>query len=154
MPISTNWKSKSYDFILVILNRLTKMVHYDPVKVIIDAPGLVKVIFNVAVWHYDLPNSIVSDRGLLFTSKFWSSLCYFLGKTAPWRPTFGPSSTSSRTIGPGSYRWLSSRITTPRMRALATRLSSWTVDTTLGCLTKKTSTPALSPSQQMSYQQN
>ena len=25
-----------------------------------------------------MPNSIVSDRGSVFTSKFWSSLCYFL----------------------------------------------------------------------------
>ena len=154
LPVSTNWKGESYNSILVIIARLTKMVYYKPVKVTINAPGLAEVILDVVVWHHGLPDSIVSDRGSLFTSKFWSSLCYFLGRTAPWRPTFGPSSTSSRTIGPGSYRWLSSRITTPRMRALATRLSSWTVDTTLGCLTKKTSTPALSPSQQMSYQQN
>lgn len=79
LPISTNWKSDSYNFILVIINRLTKIVHYEPVKVTIDAPGLAKVIFDMVVWHYDLSNSIVSDRGLLFTSKFLSSLYYFLG---------------------------------------------------------------------------
>ena len=27
--VSTNWKGKSYDFILVIVNWLTKMVYYD-----------------------------------------------------------------------------------------------------------------------------
>ncbi len=64
---------------LVIVDRLTKMVHYELVKVTIDAPGLAKVIIDVVVRHHRVPESIVTDRGLLFTSKFWSSLCYFLG---------------------------------------------------------------------------
>ena len=55
------------------------MVHYEPVKITIDALGLAEVILDVVVWHHGLPDSIVSDRGSLFTSKFWSSLCYFLG---------------------------------------------------------------------------
>ena len=79
LSISTDWKRESYDSILVIVDRLTKMVHYEPVKVTIDAPGLAKVIINMIVWHHDLPDLIVSDRGSLFISKFWSSLCYFLG---------------------------------------------------------------------------
>ena len=79
LPVSTDWKGESYDSILVIVDRLMKMVHYEPVKVTINAPGLAKVIFNVVVRHHGLPDSIVSDRGSLFTSKFWSSLCYFLG---------------------------------------------------------------------------
>ena len=79
LPILTDWKGDSYDSILVIVDRFTKMVYYEPVKVTIDAPELAKVILNVVVWHRGLPDSIVSDRGSLFTSKFWSSLCYFLG---------------------------------------------------------------------------
>ena len=54
------------------------MVHYKPVKIILDAPGLAEVIIDVVVRHHGLPDSIVTDRGSLFTSKFWSSLCYFL----------------------------------------------------------------------------
>ena len=79
LPVLTDWKGDSYDLILVIVNRLTKMVHYQPVQVTIDAPGLAEVILDVVVWHHGLPDSIVSDRGSVFTSKFWSSLCYFLG---------------------------------------------------------------------------
>ena len=79
LPILTDWKGDSYDSILIIVNRLTKMVHYEPVKVTIDAPGLAEVIIDVVVRHHGLPDSIVTDRGSLFTSKFWSSLCYFLG---------------------------------------------------------------------------
>ncbi len=55
------------------------MVYYEPVKVIIDALGLVEVILDVVIRHHGLPHSIVSDWGLVFTSKFWLSLCYFLG---------------------------------------------------------------------------
>ena len=33
----------------------------------------------MVIRHYGLPNSIVTNWKLLFTSKFWSLLCYFLG---------------------------------------------------------------------------
>ncbi len=79
LPISANWKGNSYNSILVIVDRLTKIVHYVLVKVTIDAPGLAELIINMVVRHYKDPESIITDRGSLFTSKFWSSLYYFLG---------------------------------------------------------------------------
>ena len=79
LPLSSNWKGDSYDSILVIVNRLTKIMHYKLVKVNIDAPGLAKVIIDVVVQHHGLLDSIISDRRAIFTSKFWSLFCYFLG---------------------------------------------------------------------------
>ena len=79
LPILIDWKRDSYDSILVIIDRLTKMVYYELVKVTINAPDLVEVIINIVVRHHGLPDSIVTDRRSLFTSKFWSLLCYFLG---------------------------------------------------------------------------
>ena len=79
LPLSTDWKGNNYNSILVIVNRLTKMVHYEPVKVTIDVPRLVEVIIDVVIQYHGLPDSIISDRGAIFTSKFWSLLCYFLG---------------------------------------------------------------------------
>ena len=76
--VSTNWKGESYDYILIIVDRLMKMVYYEPVKVTIDAPGLAEVIIDVVVRYHGLPDSIVSNLGSVFNSKFWSSLCYFL----------------------------------------------------------------------------
>ena len=70
LPISTDWKGDSYDSILVIVNWLIKMVHYEPVKVTINAPGLAKVIIDVVVKHHGLSNSIITNRESLFTSKF------------------------------------------------------------------------------------
>ena len=71
------WKGDSYDHILVIVNWLTKMVYYKPGQVIFYAPGLAKVIVDMLVGHHGLPNSMMSDKNSLFTSKFWFSLCYF-----------------------------------------------------------------------------
>ncbi len=61
LPVSTNWKSETYDSILVIVDRLTKMVYDKPVKVTIDVPGLAEIIIEAIVQHHGLPNLIVSD---------------------------------------------------------------------------------------------
>ena len=45
LPISTGWEGDSYDLILII-NRL---VHYEPVQITIDAPGLAEMILDVLV---------------------------------------------------------------------------------------------------------
>ena len=77
LSFSANWKGNSYDLILVIVVCLTKIVHYEPVKVTINAQRLVEVIINVVVRHYSLPDSIISNIGAIFISKFWFLLCYF-----------------------------------------------------------------------------
>ena len=65
--------------------------------------SLAEVILDVVVRHHGLPDSIVSDRGSLFTSKFWSSLCYFLGikrklSTAFYPQTDGQTDWQNSTI--------------------------------------------------------
>ncbi len=47
--------------------------------VTIDASDLAEVIIDVVVWQHGVSKLILTDRGLLFTSKFWSTLCYILG---------------------------------------------------------------------------
>ena len=61
LPVSINWKEDSYNFILVIVDWLTKMVHYKPVKITFNAPRLAKVIINVVVRHHGLSDWIVTD---------------------------------------------------------------------------------------------
>ncbi len=94
LPVSTNWKDDIYDSILVIVDRFTKMVHYELVKVIIDTPGLAEVIIKAVMWHHSLPDSIVSDCGSVFTSKFWFSLYYFLKIKQKLFIAFHPQSNS------------------------------------------------------------
>ena len=66
------------------------MVHHKPVKITIDALGLTKVIIDVVVWYYSLLDSIVTDRGFFFLSKFWSLLYYFLGRKRRLSIAFHP----------------------------------------------------------------
>ena len=54
------------------------MVYYELVKVTINVSELAKVILDVVVQHHGFSDSIFTNRGLFFTSKFWSLLCYFL----------------------------------------------------------------------------
>ena len=68
--ISINWKSESYNSILVILNWLLKKIYYKLVKVVINVLKLVKVIFNIKIWQYNLSNSIITNSSLLFIFKF------------------------------------------------------------------------------------
>ena len=170
LPISNNCKGDSYDSILVIVNQLTKMVHYDPVKITIDAPGLAEVILDVVVWHHSLPDSIVFDRGSFFTSKFWSSLYYFLGikrklsttfhpqtdgetkrRTAQWRYTFESLSTSNKTTGQDSYQWPSLSTTMLGTQAPVICPSNWIMASILRCHMRKKSTPASSWRQWTKY---
>ena len=53
------------------------MVHYVPVKLMINALGLTKVVIDMVVHHHGVLESIVTDWDSFFTSKFWSWLSYF-----------------------------------------------------------------------------
>ena len=77
LSILIDWRNDSYDFILVIVDWLTKIVYEQPVKITIDRSGLVEVKIDVVICHHGLSDSIVISRGSFFISKFWSSLCYF-----------------------------------------------------------------------------
>ena len=52
LPVSTNWKAKNYDLILVIVDKLIKIVNIKPVKITIDAQSFAEVIIDVVVQHH------------------------------------------------------------------------------------------------------
>ncbi len=54
------------------------MIYYESVKVTINVPGPAKVIINMVERYYNIFKPIGINQGLLFISKFQSSLCYFL----------------------------------------------------------------------------
>lgn len=47
--VSTNSKKEIYNLILVIINALVKIIHYEAAKVIIIGFGIAKVIIDVVV---------------------------------------------------------------------------------------------------------
>ncbi len=88
LSVSTNLKGETYSSILV--NWFTKIVHYKPVKMTIDVVALVEVIIKAIVQHRGFPDLIINDQGLVFISKFWSSLCYFFKIKQRLFTTFHP----------------------------------------------------------------
>ena len=90
LSILIDWKRESYDSILVIVDYLKKMVYYELVKITIDVSELAEIISDMVVWHYSFHDLIVSDKGSLFTSKFWSSLYYFFDIKQRLSTTFYP----------------------------------------------------------------
>jgi transposase InsO family protein len=65
---------KGNDYIWVIIDRLTKVAHFIPVKTTYRGATLTKLYLKEIVRLYGIPRRIVSDRGTQFTSKFWLSL--------------------------------------------------------------------------------
>jgi hypothetical protein len=63
-----------YDSIWVIMDRLTKVAHFIPVKTTHSGPQLAKLYMSRIVCLHGVPKKIVSDRGTQFTSKFWERL--------------------------------------------------------------------------------
>lgn len=71
LPILIKCKGENYDSIPVIVNCLIKMFNYKPIKVMIDAPRLAKVILDLVVQYQRLFDLIVTDRSSFFIWKFW-----------------------------------------------------------------------------------
>lgn len=68
----------AFDAILVIVDRFTKFAIYIAVTKTITAEELAQVIEKRLISYFGAPMGIVSDRGPIFTSHFWSALCHHL----------------------------------------------------------------------------
>ena len=68
-----------YDSILVVVDRLTKYAHFIPWKEKGNVKDLAKVILKEIFANHRIPQSIISDRDKLFTSKFWNTWTQQLG---------------------------------------------------------------------------
>ncbi|HUJ80479.1 MAG TPA: hypothetical protein VLW83_01275, partial [Candidatus Acidoferrales bacterium] len=66
------------DSILVFVDRMTKMTHFIPCSKSTSAPEFAQMFVSHIVRLHGLPDSIVSDRGSIFTSNFWSTLTSIL----------------------------------------------------------------------------
>ncbi|WVZ62205.1 LOW QUALITY PROTEIN: hypothetical protein U9M48_011975 [Paspalum notatum var. saurae] len=63
-----------YDSIWVIVDRLTKVAHFIPVKTTYSGARLAELYISRIVCLHGVPKKIVSDRGTQFTSHFWQRL--------------------------------------------------------------------------------
>jgi hypothetical protein len=63
-----------YDSIWVIVDCLTKVAHFIPVKTSYSRAKLAELYMSRIVCLHGVPKKIVLDRGSQFTSKFWEKL--------------------------------------------------------------------------------
>ena len=84
--------SKGMTTILVVVDRLTKMAHFIPVKGVPSAEHTAEVMVREVFKLHGIPDDVVSDRGVQFTSKFWKSFCSALGVTINLSSAFHPQS--------------------------------------------------------------
>ncbi len=63
--------SKGYNTIFVMVDRLSKHVHFIPTNTGIDAEEFGKLFMNSIVTKFGLPTSIIADRDPQWTSNFW-----------------------------------------------------------------------------------
>lgn len=84
--------SRTYDAILVIIDRLTKMALFIPTNGTLDAKGLARLYLLHVFSKHGIPADIVSDRGTLFTSNFITSLAQLLDMKLNFSTAYHPES--------------------------------------------------------------
>jgi transposase InsO family protein len=78
LPVSISFEGVEYDSILVIIDRFTKMGHFIPTWKDIITEQLAELFIREVVRLHGVPTNIVTDRGSVFVSEFWSDLLYLL----------------------------------------------------------------------------
>jgi hypothetical protein len=68
-----------YDSILVVLDRLTKMVNFIMCTKTMTSEWTTKLFLDHVFWYHGLLEDIISDHEAQFTSKFWKWLFELLG---------------------------------------------------------------------------
>ncbi|GKF61543.1 putative reverse transcriptase domain-containing protein, partial [Tanacetum coccineum] len=66
--------SGGYDAIWVIVDRLTKLAHFLPIREDYKMEKLARMYINKIVARYGVPVSIISDRDGQFASHLWQAL--------------------------------------------------------------------------------
>jgi len=96
--------SKSYDYLLVVIDRLTSQVHLVPTTTRVTTKEVAWLFLTEVVRLHGVPDSIVSDQDTKFTSSFWKELHRLMGtkllmSTAFHPQTDGATEWANRSIG-------------------------------------------------------
>ncbi|KAL5714908.1 hypothetical protein ACHQM5_016810 [Ranunculus cassubicifolius] len=73
--------SEGKSVILVVVDRFSKYSHFVAIKHPFSASSIARIFIDQIFKLHGLPTSIVSDRGSVFISNFWTKLFEFLGIT-------------------------------------------------------------------------
>ncbi|WVZ88810.1 hypothetical protein U9M48_035283 [Paspalum notatum var. saurae] len=79
-----------FDSIWVVVDRLTKVAHFIPVKTTYSGAKLAELYMSRIVCLHGVPKKIVSDRGTQFTSHFWKRLHESMGTKLNFSSAYHP----------------------------------------------------------------
>ena len=68
-----------YNAIIVFMDRLAKIVHLAPKTTEVDAAGTAWLLTDYVIKHHGVPDTIITDRGSVFTSDFFEEVLRLLG---------------------------------------------------------------------------
>jgi hypothetical protein len=85
-------KVKGKSVILTVVDRLSKYAHFIPLAHPYSAESVAQAFFNEIVRLHGMPQSMVSDRDPVFTSKFWTELMRLMGTKLHMTTAFHPQS--------------------------------------------------------------
>jgi len=86
--------AQSYDLILVVVDRFTKMAHFIPTMEKTSVEGLAQ-LFRNNIWKlHRLPDSIISDKGPQFAVEMMKELNHMLGIKTKLFMAFHPQTNS------------------------------------------------------------
>ena len=71
--------TRRYNSIFVVVDTLTKSAHFIPMRTTYQAPNIAIVFISEIVRLHGVPKKIISDRGSVFTGRFWVSFQEALG---------------------------------------------------------------------------
>ena len=86
LPLSRD----KHDSVWVIVDRLTKSAHFLPVRTYYSLDRLAKLYVKEIVRLHGVPSSIISDRDLRFTLRFWRMLHEALGTHLNFSTAYHP----------------------------------------------------------------
>lgn len=82
--------SQRHDCIMVVVDKLTRSVHFIPVKTTFEAPTIAQIFLKEIIRLHGVPRKIMSDRDTHFTSKFWKSLLQSMGTQLNFSTAYHP----------------------------------------------------------------
>ena len=71
--------ARGHDAILTVVDRLSKMVHWIPCTKAIGAEATAHIFMDHVFKHHGLPEVIIGDRDLRWSSAFWTTVFRALG---------------------------------------------------------------------------
>jgi len=85
-------KSQGFETIMVVVGRLSKYVHFVPLKHPFTARSVAELFVKEIVRLHGVPNSLVSDRDPLFMSQFWQEFFKLQGTKLQMSTAYHPQS--------------------------------------------------------------